>query len=125
MLKIFWILHCHFAFCSLHYTFLCYISFPLTIIPPLYRIIIDMNVVNKIYENNKAIFWAAVVSIILSAGVLLKVPDEVTRFTLIMPIFAGFILFSILVTPDEELEDSPNKEEEKTKKPVSKSAKKK
>ena len=59
------------------------------------------------YTNNKAIVWAAAVSVILTAGILLKVKDEVTRFTLIMPIFAGFILFSILVTPDEELEDNP------------------
>lgn len=61
----------------------------------------------KIYENNKAIFWAGIVGIVLSLGVLFTVKDEVTRFTLIMPIFAGFILFSILVTPDEELEDAP------------------
>ncbi len=78
---------------------------------------------SKFYKNNKAIVWAAGVAIILSVGVLLKVPDEVTRFTLIMPIFAGFILFSILITPDEELEDKPGKkmEEEKS---VKKSTKK-
>jgi len=56
------------------------------------------------YKNNKAIVWAAVISVVLVAGILIKVPDEVTRFTLIMPIFAGFILFSILITSDEELE---------------------
>lgn len=66
----------------------------------------------KIYENNKAIFWAGAVSIIIALGVLFKVKDEVTRFTLIMPIFAGFILFSILVTPDEELEDTHKKTDE-------------
>jgi len=59
------------------------------------------------YKNNKLIVWAAVVGIVLTVGVLIMVPDEVTRFTLIMPIFAGFILFSILVTDDEELEDKP------------------
>ena len=59
---------------------------------------------NRFYKDNKAIVWAAAIGIILSLGVLWKVPDEVTRFTLIMPIFAGFILFSILVTSDEELE---------------------
>lgn len=59
---------------------------------------------NKFYKDNKWIVWAAVVSIVLALGVLWKVPDEVTRFTLIMPIFAGFILFSILVTADEEFE---------------------
>lgn len=58
----------------------------------------------KFYQNNKAIIWAGVVSLLITAGVLLKVKDEVTRFTLIMPVFAGFILFSILITSDEELE---------------------
>lgn len=58
-----------------------------------------------VYKNNKAIVWAAVVAVVLSLGVLFKVKDEVTRFTLIMPVFAGFILFAILITPDEELED--------------------
>jgi len=72
----------------------------------------------KFYQNNKAIVWAAGIAIIISLGVLWKVKDEVTRFTLIMPIFAGFILFSILITPDEELEDKPEveKKEEKTEK---------
>lgn len=65
----------------------------------------------KFYKDNKWIVWAAGVSIVLTLGVLWKVPDEVTRFTLIMPIFAGFILFSILVTADEEFE--VDKKEEK------------
>lgn len=64
----------------------------------------------KIYENNKIVVWAAVLAIVLSLGVLFKIKDEVTRFTLIMPLFAGFILFSILVTPDEELEDEQKTE---------------
>ena len=71
---------------------------------------------NKFYKNNKAIVWAAAVAIILSLGVLVKVKDEVTRFTLIMPLFAGFILFSILITPDEELEDKPKEEKPHPKK---------
>lgn len=62
---------------------------------------------NKFYKENKWIVWAAGVSIVLALGVLWKVQDEVTRFTLIMPIFAGFILFSILVTADEEFEAEP------------------
>ncbi len=70
---------------------------------------------DKLYKENKAIVWAAVVAIVLTLGILFKVKDEVTRFTLIMPIFAGFILFSILVTSDEDLEDE-KKEEKKTKK---------
>lgn len=58
----------------------------------------------QVYKNNTAIVWAAAVSIIATLVILWQVKDEVTRFTLIMPIFAGFILFSILMTPDEELE---------------------
>jgi len=69
---------------------------------------------NKFYKENKAIVWAAAISVILALGILWKVKDEVTRFTLIMPIFAGFILFSILITADEELEDE--KPHEKSKK---------
>lgn len=75
----------------------------------------------RFYKENKAIVWAAAVSIILAIGILIKVPDEVTRFTLIMPIFAGFILFSILVTSDEELEDeTADEKEEKPEKHESK-----
>ena len=59
----------------------------------------------KIYQDNKSIVWAAVLGIIITVGILFKVQDEITRFTLIMPVFAGFILFSILVTADEELEE--------------------
>jgi len=70
---------------------------------------------NKFYKENKAIVWAAAVSVILALGILWKVKDEVTRFTLIMPIFAGFILFSILITADEELEDEKPSEKSKKK----------
>lgn len=72
---------------------------------------------NKIYKDNKAIVWAAVIALVLSLGVLFKVKDEVTRFTLIMPLFAGFILFSILVTSDEELEGHNSGEEKEESKP--------
>lgn len=78
----------------------------------------------EFYKNNKLITWAVVVGIVLSIGVLIFVPDEVTRFTLIMPIFAGFILFSILVTDDEELEDKP-KEEKKSTSPAGRESPKK
>lgn len=71
-----------------------------------------MKYCEKFYKENKAIVWAAAVAVVLSLGILIKFKDEVTRFTLIMPIFAGFILFSILITADEDLED----EEEKPKK---------
>ena len=64
--------------------------------------------------------WAFVVSVILAIGILFKVKDEVTRFTLIMPIFAGFILFSILITPDEELDGEFTKNEDIKKSPLKK-----
>lgn len=41
----------------------------------------------------------ALIAIIL---VFVVVKGEVDRFTLIMPIFAGFILYNILTLPDEE-----------------------
>jgi len=41
-----------------------------------------------LYLNNKLIVWAAAVSVVLALGVLLKVKDEVTRFTLIMPVLS-------------------------------------
>ena len=66
---------------------------------------------SEIYKNNKLIVIAAGVAVVLALVILMVIKDEVTRFTLIMPIFAGFILFSILVTPDEELEDNPLEEE--------------
>jgi hypothetical protein len=63
------------------------------------------------YKENKLIVWAGVVAIVLTLGILWKVPDEVTRFTLIMPVFAGFILFAILTTEDEELEEEGEEKE--------------
>lgn len=71
---------------------------------------------DKFYKDNRAIVWAAVIAVVAMLGVLWKIPDEVTRFTLIMPIFAGFILFSILVTSDEELEDEDKKEKKSSRK---------
>jgi len=70
----------------------------------------------KFYKENKAIVWAAGVAIVISLGVLIKAKDEVTRFTLIMPVFAGFILFSILMTSDEELQDEEKEEKKSPKK---------
>jgi len=78
---------------------------------------------DKFYKNNKWIVWAAGVSIVLALGVLWKVKDEVTRFTLIMPIFAGFILFSILVTADEEFDGEAKEEKTKPVKPKKSSKK--
>lgn len=74
----------------------------------------------KLYNSNKAMVWAAIIAVVLTIGILIKVKDEVTRFTLIMPIFAGFILFSILITPDEELDGDIAKNEETKKSPLKK-----
>lgn len=73
----------------------------------------------EFYKNNKAVTIAALIGVVLTVGILVIVPDEVTRFTLIMPVFAGFILFSILITDDDELEDKP-KENNTSKKPSKK-----
>jgi len=78
---------------------------------------------HKFYSENNTMIWAAIVAIILSLGILWKVKDEVTRFTLIMPVFAGFILFSILITSDEELEDKTDEDADEKK--LTKSRKKK
>ncbi|KKR33419.1 MAG: hypothetical protein UT63_C0017G0010 [Candidatus Gottesmanbacteria bacterium GW2011_GWC2_39_8] len=68
-----------------------------------------MKTFTKIVRENKAIFGAALIAVVLSLLVFLKVKDEVTRFTLIMPLFAGFILFSILITADEDLDEEKGK----------------
>ncbi len=78
----------------------------------------------KFYKENKAIAWAAGAAIIISLGVLIKAKDEVTRFTLIMPVFAGFILFSILMTSDEELEEEEKEDKQEKKKSPGKRSKK-
>lgn len=43
-----------------------------------------------------------IIALILMAVVLIFVKGEIDRFTLIMPIFAGYILYMILTIPDEE-----------------------
>lgn len=74
----------------------------------------------KFYKENKLIVWAAIVAVVLTLGILWKVKDEVTRFTLIMPIFAGFILFAILTTEEEELEEGIVEKKEEKKSPKAK-----
>lgn len=43
-----------------------------------------------------------IIALVAIGAVLIFVKAEVDRFTLIMPIFAGFILYNILTLPDEE-----------------------
>lgn len=54
---------------------------------------------NKWYKQFIAPGIVALVLIIL---VLIFVKGEIDRFTFIMPIFAGFILYNILILPDED-----------------------
>ena len=44
----------------------------------------------------------AVIALVLTLLVLVFVKGEIDRFTLVMPIFAGFILYMILTLPDED-----------------------
>lgn len=51
----------------------------------------------------KPFILPGVVALVLSGIVLIMVPGEIDRFTMIMPIFAGYILYMILTAvPDEE-----------------------
>ncbi|MCL5019008.1 MAG: hypothetical protein M1426_00820 [Patescibacteria group bacterium] len=43
-----------------------------------------------------------VIALVLAGGVLIFVRGEIDRFTLIMPIFAGYILYMILTSVDDE-----------------------
>lgn len=49
----------------------------------------------------KSFIIPGIVALVLAGAVLLFVKSEIDRFTLIMPIFAGYILYMILTTPDE------------------------
>lgn len=60
---------------------------------------------SKAQDKNwyKPFVLPGVVALILTGIVLILVPGEVDRFTMIMPIFAGYILYMILTAvPDEE-----------------------
>lgn len=49
------------------------------------------------------------IAVIVICGVLVFVKSEVDRFIFSMPIFAGWILFNILMLPDEKLDDEGEK----------------
>ncbi len=57
----------------------------------------------------KPFILPGLVAVILAVVVLVLVKNEIDRFTLIMPIFAGYILYMILTTPDEEEEETEDK----------------
>lgn len=54
--------------------------------------------------KSQAIIGLVGVAVVI--GVLVFVSDETTRFTLIMPIFAGYIFYLILTTDFEDEEES-------------------
>lgn len=43
-----------------------------------------------------------IIALVLAGAVLIFVKGEIDRFTLIMPIFAGYILYMILTSVDDE-----------------------
>lgn len=45
-----------------------------------------------------------IIALVLAGAVLIFVKGEIDRFTLIMPIFAGYILYMILTAVDDEEE---------------------
>lgn len=59
----------------------------------------------KTKANNKwykPFIIPGVIALVLAGAVWVFVKSEIDRFTLIMPIFAGYILYMILTSPDEE-----------------------
>ena len=68
-----------------------------------------MNI-KKIINENKAMVYSGVIAVLGVIVVLMTVQREVDRFIFIMPIFAGWILFNILLLPDDEEEDVEMKE---------------
>ncbi|MBI3282836.1 hypothetical protein HYZ70_02060 [Candidatus Curtissbacteria bacterium] len=58
----------------------------------------------KFYRENKIMVISGVIALTAIVAVLLFIRSEVDRFIFSMPIFAGWILFNILMLPDEEQE---------------------
>jgi lipopolysaccharide export LptBFGC system permease protein LptF len=47
------------------------------------------------------IFWISLVVMLLAVGIIMVIfKDGVTRFTLVMPVFAGFLFWNILNLED-------------------------
>jgi hypothetical protein len=75
-----------------------------------------MAPLQKIINENKTMVYSGGVALLGILLVLLFIRQEVDRFIFIMPIFAGWILFNILMLPDEDLEDSTAKSKKPAKK---------
>lgn len=84
-----------------------------------------MKQLKKIYENNTSMVISAIIALIAVTGVLIFVKTEVDRFIFIMPIFAGWILFNILMLPDDDEGTEKNLKKEKNEKTEDKKKKKK
>lgn len=71
-----------------------------------------------IVKENKTMMYSAGIAIIAVLVILVMVRQEVDRFIFIMPVFAGWILFNILMLPDEEerMESEPTKDHKLKKK---------
>lgn len=65
---------------------------------------VKTNSTSKADKNwYKPFIVPGVIALILIGIVMIVIPGEIDRFTLVMPIFAGYILFMILTAiPDEE-----------------------
>ena len=77
---------------------------------------------HKHIKENKVMVYSGVIAVIAVLLILLLVKQEVDRFVFIMPVFAGWILFNILMLPDDETEDVDSadiKEQKPKKKPRS------
>lgn len=79
--------------------------------------------VKKFISENKSFVISFTVFVAASVVVLVFIKDEVTRFTFIMPLFAGFILYNILTLPLDE-ENGEEQEGVKRDKTIKKTGKK-
>lgn len=76
---------------------------------------IQVNKLIKFLKTDKHFSISLLIAVVVILGILIGIKDEITRFTLAMPVFAGWILYNILMLEDE---DEPKK------KPAKKKAKK-
>ncbi len=54
---------------------------------------------NKVLKNK--VFWISlIIAVLVSAAITVVFKDPVTRFTLVMPVFCGFLFFNILSLED-------------------------
>lgn len=83
-----------------------------------------MNKLIKFLKEDKHFSISLLIAIVIILAILLFVKDEITRFTLAMPVFAGWILYNILMLEDEKDEPKKKATKKKTTKKKSKAKKK-